>query len=149
MPRASSLLINRLLSTANGNAGRATRHVSSKKILVGVRGMAYRKLGTSPEALRAGGPFRWIPPWWTRATVKILVVQGCPRAQSIRCDYTTCQSILRACAATLYTVPFPPCYATPLHTVLVLGGVQTLRYYAIVGILQCCIPCKWVEKASV
>ncbi len=44
----------RSLSSGKGMMGRATRLVSSRKILVGEKGMAYRKVGSLRQGRRPG-----------------------------------------------------------------------------------------------
>lgn len=46
MPRCCMRFSRRSLSSGKGMMGRATRLVSSRKILVGEKGMAYRKVGS-------------------------------------------------------------------------------------------------------
>jgi hypothetical protein len=48
MPKVLSRRVRRRLSTAKGNAGLATRHVSSRNTRLPPSGMAYRNEGLSP-----------------------------------------------------------------------------------------------------
>lgn len=54
-PRCCMRFSSRSLSSGKGMMGRATRLVSSRKILVGEKGMAYRKVGSLRRAGRSGG----------------------------------------------------------------------------------------------
>ena len=60
MPRCFSLASILSLRSSNGTAGLATREVSSKKISVSLKGMAYRNVGVrSFLALSSGRSRRW------------------------------------------------------------------------------------------